>query len=74
MQLSYSAMRINLQSKTPCTDDVLARSTPMDSTMSSVFRRPAVSATMTGKPPISSDSSRMSLVVPGIGVTIAASL
>lgn len=42
--------------------------------MSSVFRRPAVSATMTGKPPISSDSSRMSLVVPGIGVTIAASL
>ena len=29
---------------------------------------------MTGKPPISSDNSRMSLVVPGTGVTIAASL
>lgn len=55
------------------TDAFFARSTPMLSTRSSVLRRPAVSATITGRPPISSDSSSMSRVVPGTGVTIAAS-
>ena len=50
-----------------------ARSTPMLSTTSLVWRSPAVSATMTGRPPMSSESSRTSLVVPGIGVTMAAS-
>lgn len=50
-----------------------ARSTPMLSTMSSVLRSPAVSATMTGNPPMSSESSKISRVVPGTGVTIAAS-
>lgn len=52
----------------------LARSTPIRSTKSSVWRRPAVSATITGSPPMSSESSRISRVVPGTGVTIAASL
>ena len=51
----------------------LARSTPIFSTRSSVLRSPAVSATITGKPPMSSESSRISRVVPGTGVTIAAS-
>lgn len=50
-----------------------ARSIPIDSTMSSVFRNPAVSATMTGIPPTSRLTSSTSLVVPGNGVTIAAS-
>ena len=45
----------------------------MLSTTSFVLRSPAVSATMTGKPPMSSESSRISRVVPGMGVTIAAS-
>lgn len=51
----------------------LARSMPMLSTRSSVSRRPAVSAMITGIPSISRDSSNMSLVVPGRGVTMAAS-
>lgn len=55
------------------TDVFSARWTPILSTKSSVFRKPAVSATMTGRPPISRDSSMTSLVVPGTGVTIAAS-
>lgn len=47
--------------------------TPIASTMSSVFLIPAVSATMTGRPPMSRDSSSTSRVVPGTWVTIAAS-
>lgn len=54
-------------------DALSARWTPMLSTKSSVFRKPAVSATMIGRPSISRDSSMTSLVVPGTGVTIAAS-
>lgn len=50
-----------------------ARSIPIDSTKSDVLRKPAVSATMTGIPPISKEISKTSLVVPGRGVTIAAS-
>ena len=52
---------------------LVALSIPIFSTTSSVLRRPAVSAITTGKPPISRDNSRMSRVVPGMGVTIAAS-
>ena len=48
------------------------RCTPMPSTISSVSLKPAVSATTTGNPPISSVNSRTSRVVPGIGVTIDA--
>lgn len=55
------------------TDAFSARWTPILSTKSSVFRKPAVSATMIGRPPISRDSSMTSLVVPGTGATIAAS-
>jgi len=51
-----------------------ALSIPIFSTKSSVALTPAVSATITGRPPISSESSRISRVVPGTGVTIAASL
>jgi hypothetical protein len=55
------------------TNAFCARLTPILSTTSFVCLSPAVSATMTGKPPISNDNSRISLVVPGTGVTIAAS-
>jgi hypothetical protein len=56
------------------TNAFCARSTPILSTTSSVCLKPAVSATMTGNPPISNDNSRISLVVPGTDVTMAASL
>ena len=49
------------------------RSMPMRSTASSVSRRPAVSTTVSGMPAISITRSTGSRVVPGIGVTIAAS-
>jgi hypothetical protein len=55
------------------TDAFSARWTPIFSTKSSVFRRPAVSETITGRPPMSRDDSMTSLVVPGTGVTMAAS-
>jgi len=51
----------------------LARSTPIFSTRLSVSLRPAVSRTMMGSPLMSRDNSRISRVVPGTGVTIAAS-
>ena len=54
------------------TDASTPRCTPMPSTKSSVSLKPAVSATTTGNPPISSVNSRTSRVVPGIGVTIDA--
>jgi hypothetical protein len=50
-----------------------ALSIPICSTSSVVSRKPAVSATTTGRPPISSDISKISRVVPGTWVTIAAS-
>ena len=50
----------------------MPRWTPITSTTSVVSLKPAVSATTTGKPPMSKVSSRTSLVVPGIGVTIDA--
>ena len=50
-----------------------ALSIPICSTSSAVSRKPAVSATKTGSPPISSEISKMSRVVPGTCVTIAAS-
>ena len=56
------------------TDAFAALSTPIFSTTSSVSRIPAVSATTTAYPPISSVSSNTSRVVPGMLVTIAASL
>ena len=51
-----------------------ARSIPIVSTRSRVSRKPAVSATTIGYPWKSSESSRTSRVVPGISVTMAASL
>ena len=51
----------------------LARSTPIFSTRLSVSLRPAVSRMMMGSPLISRDNSRISRVVPGTDVTIAAS-
>ena len=48
-------------------------STPICSTLSSVSRIPAVSIIFKGTPPIFAYSSKLSLVVPGISVTIALS-
>ena len=53
----------------------LLRSTPIASTSSLVSPRiPAVSRSVTGSPPTSTDASTTSLVVPATGVTIARSL
>ena len=54
------------------TDASTPRCTPIPSTKSSVSLKPAVSATTTGNPPMSSVSSRTSRVVPGMAVTIDA--
>ncbi|MPN16549.1 hypothetical protein SDC9_163894 [bioreactor metagenome] len=48
-------------------------STPIFSTVSWVSRMPAVSTILTGTPPIFINSSTVSLVVPGISVTMARS-
>lgn len=50
----------------------LARRTPSFSTVSRVSLRPAVSLSRTGKPPMSTHDSTMSLVVPATGDTMAA--
>ena len=52
----------------------LARSTPMRSASSAPSRMPAVSVMRTGAPHISSVSSSVSRVVPGMEVTIARSV
>lgn len=51
-----------------------ARRTPSLSTRSGLSRRPAVSLSSTGNPPMSSAVSTTSLVVPAMGDTIAAGL
>lgn len=51
-----------------------ARRTPSLSTRSGLSRRPAVSLSSTGNPPMSSAVSTTSLVVPAMGDTMAAGL
>ena len=53
--------------------EALALSMPICSTRLSVSRRPAVSMRTKGTPPILMDSSMVSLVVPGMSVTMARS-
>jgi hypothetical protein len=64
---------VETDNKTEKTYAFRALSIPIFSTSSVVSRRPAESVTRTGSPPISSESSKMSRVVPGTWVTIAAS-
>lgn len=70
LQLNFSPWKSSQLNKTYA---FVARWIPICSTTSLDFRKPAVSATIIGSPPMSSESSMISRVVPGIGVTIAAS-